>query len=215
MAAGRVVFGSDNTRPDIIPDPYTNIHTHQVNRVKKWTRTHTHRVSVGYRVSSGYGTVKYKSSCKLIKTGHSRSRSRSLGTVAGRSRAGVARPLGARGSSQAAGVARAGLVSGRRRSSRRRAGLLVAGRSRAGRRLGVPAGRGCGLAAAARRGLAAGRGRGDVATGVGRCCAGDWGPASWPPGTGMGVAAGMSAWAAGRGAREGKAGRELGNLGLA
>ena len=50
MAAGRVVFGSDNTRPDIIPDPYTNIHTHQVNRVKKWTRTHTHRVSVGYRV---------------------------------------------------------------------------------------------------------------------------------------------------------------------
>jgi hypothetical protein len=200
MAAGRVVFGSDNTRPDIIPDPYTNIHTHQVNRVKKWTRTHTHRVSVGYRVSGGYGTVKYKSSCKLIKTGHSRSRSRSLGTVAGRSRA---------------GVARAGLVSGRRRSSRRRAGLLVAGCSRAGRRLGVPAGRGCGLVAAARRGLAAGRGRGDVATGVGRCCAGDWGPASWPPGTGMGVAAGMSAWAAGRGAREGKAGRELGNLGLA
>jgi hypothetical protein len=52
MAAGRVVFGSDNTRPDIIPDPYTNIHTHQVNRVKKWTRTHTHRVSVGYRVSA-------------------------------------------------------------------------------------------------------------------------------------------------------------------
>jgi hypothetical protein len=34
MAAGRVVFGYDNTRPDIIPDPYTNIHTHQVNRVK-------------------------------------------------------------------------------------------------------------------------------------------------------------------------------------
>jgi hypothetical protein len=65
MAAGRVVFGSDNTRPDIIPDPYTNIHTHQVNRVKKWTRTHTHRVSVGYRVSGGYGTVKYKSSCLL------------------------------------------------------------------------------------------------------------------------------------------------------
>jgi hypothetical protein len=66
MAAGRVVFGSDNTRPDIIPDPYTNIHTHQVNRVKKWTRTRTHRVSVGYRVSGGYGTVKYKSACKLM-----------------------------------------------------------------------------------------------------------------------------------------------------
>jgi hypothetical protein len=64
MAAGRVVFGSDNTRPDIIPDPYTNIHTHQVNRVKNWTRTH--RVSVGYRVSGGYGTVKYKSACKLM-----------------------------------------------------------------------------------------------------------------------------------------------------
>jgi hypothetical protein len=66
MAAGRVVFGSDNTRPDIIPDPYTNIHTHQVNRVKKWTHTRTHRVSVGYRVSGGYGTVKYKSACKLM-----------------------------------------------------------------------------------------------------------------------------------------------------
>jgi hypothetical protein len=66
MAAGRVVFGSDNTRPDIIPDPYTNIHTHQVNRVKNWTRTRTHRVSVGYRVSCGYGTAKYKSACKLM-----------------------------------------------------------------------------------------------------------------------------------------------------
>jgi hypothetical protein len=66
MAAGRVMFGSDNTRPDIIPDPYINIHTHQVNRVKKWTRTRTHRVSVGYRVSGGYGTVKYKSACKLM-----------------------------------------------------------------------------------------------------------------------------------------------------
>jgi hypothetical protein len=66
MAAGRVVFGSDNTRPDIIPDPYTNIHTHQVNRVKKWTRTRTQRVSIGYRVSGGYGTVKYKSACKLM-----------------------------------------------------------------------------------------------------------------------------------------------------
>jgi hypothetical protein len=54
MAAGRVVFGSDNTRPDIIPDPYTNIHTHQVNRVKKWTRTRTHRVSVGYPVDLGF-----------------------------------------------------------------------------------------------------------------------------------------------------------------
>jgi hypothetical protein len=64
MAAGRVVFGYDNTRPDIIPDPYTNIHTHQVNWGKKWTRTH--RVSIGYRVSGGYATVKYKSACKLM-----------------------------------------------------------------------------------------------------------------------------------------------------
>jgi hypothetical protein len=47
MAAGRVVFGYDNTRLDIIADPYTNIHTHQINRVKKWTHTRTHRVSVG------------------------------------------------------------------------------------------------------------------------------------------------------------------------
>jgi hypothetical protein len=66
MAAGRVVFGYDNTRPDIIPGPYTNIHTHQVNRVKKWTRTRTHRVSVGYWVSGGYATVKYKYACKLM-----------------------------------------------------------------------------------------------------------------------------------------------------
>jgi hypothetical protein len=66
MAAGRVVFGYDNTRPDIIPDAYTNIHTHQVNRVKKWTRTRIHRVFVGYRVSGGYATVKYKSAYKLM-----------------------------------------------------------------------------------------------------------------------------------------------------
>jgi hypothetical protein len=66
MAAGRVVFGYDNTRPDIILGPCINIHTHQVNRVKKWTRTRTHRVSVGYRVSGGYATVKYKSACKLM-----------------------------------------------------------------------------------------------------------------------------------------------------
>jgi hypothetical protein len=66
MAAGRVVFGSDNTWSDIIPDPYTNMYTHQVNRVKKWIRTRTHRVSVGYRVSGGYGTVRYKFACKLM-----------------------------------------------------------------------------------------------------------------------------------------------------
>jgi hypothetical protein len=66
MASGRVVFGYNKTRPDIIPDPYTNIHTYQVNRVKKWTRTRTHRVSVGYRVSGGYATVKYKFECKLM-----------------------------------------------------------------------------------------------------------------------------------------------------
>jgi hypothetical protein len=62
MAAGRVVFGYDNTRPDIIPDPYTNIHTHQVNRVKNGLVP----VSTGYRVSSGYTTVNYKSACKLM-----------------------------------------------------------------------------------------------------------------------------------------------------
>jgi hypothetical protein len=100
MAAGRVVFGSDNTRPEIIPDPYTNIHTHQINRVKKWTRTRTHRVSVGYRVSGGYGTVKYKYvfklmnntvydtwelinniiTCEIYKQHHQFTNSRSLGT---------------------------------------------------------------------------------------------------------------------------------------
>jgi hypothetical protein len=110
MAAGRVVFGSDNIRPDIIPDPYTNIHTHQVNRVKKWTRTRTNRVSVGYRVSGGYGTVKYKSvfklmnntvydtwelinitTCEIYKQHHQFTNSRSLGTVAawGRRRLGT------------------------------------------------------------------------------------------------------------------------------
>jgi hypothetical protein len=66
MATGRVVFGYNNTRPDIIPAPYTNIHTHQANRVKKWTRTRAHRVPVGYRVSGGYAAVKYKSTCKLM-----------------------------------------------------------------------------------------------------------------------------------------------------
>jgi hypothetical protein len=51
--------------------------------------------------------------------GHSRSRS--LGPVAGRSLSVAAwTPLGARGSSQAAGVARAGLVAGRSRAGRRR-----------------------------------------------------------------------------------------------
>jgi hypothetical protein len=60
------VFGYDNIRPDIISDPYINIHTHQVNWVNKWTRTRIHRVSVGYRVSGGYATIKYKSACKLM-----------------------------------------------------------------------------------------------------------------------------------------------------
>jgi hypothetical protein len=58
MAAGRVVFGYNNTRPDIIPDRYTNIHTHQANRVKKWTYIHVHRVPVGYRISSGYAACR-------------------------------------------------------------------------------------------------------------------------------------------------------------
>jgi hypothetical protein len=66
MAAGRVVFGYNNTRPEIIPAPYTNIHTHQANLVKKWTRTRAHRVPIGYRVSGGYTAVKYKSACKLM-----------------------------------------------------------------------------------------------------------------------------------------------------
>jgi hypothetical protein len=48
MAAGRVVLGYDNTRPDIIPDPYTNIHTHQVNRIKNGP------VPIGYPSGIGY-----------------------------------------------------------------------------------------------------------------------------------------------------------------
>jgi hypothetical protein len=66
MVAGRVVFGYTNIRSDIIPDPSTNIHTHQANRAKNCTRTRAHRVPVGYRVSGGYASVKYKSACKLM-----------------------------------------------------------------------------------------------------------------------------------------------------
>jgi hypothetical protein len=68
----------------------------------------------------------------------------------------------------------------------------------------VAAGRGCGLAAAGDWLLGGGAGMWRLAWGaaaLGSCL--------------LGLAAGMSAWAAGMGAREGKAGRELGNLGLA
>jgi hypothetical protein len=57
MAAGRVLFGYNNTRPEIVPETSTNIHTHQANRARNCTRTHAHRVSTVYRVSSGYVIV--------------------------------------------------------------------------------------------------------------------------------------------------------------
>jgi hypothetical protein len=60
------VFRYTNTRSDIIPDPSTNIHTHQANRAKNCSRTRARRVPVGYRVSGGYASVKYKSACKLM-----------------------------------------------------------------------------------------------------------------------------------------------------
>jgi hypothetical protein len=77
------VFGYDNIRPDIILGPYTNIHTHQVNRVKKWTCTRTHRVFVEYRISGGYATVKYKSACKIYPYPPARRRSRAARAGAG------------------------------------------------------------------------------------------------------------------------------------
>jgi hypothetical protein len=46
MAAGRVVVGYNNTRPDIVPETSTNIHTRQVNRARNCTRVH--RVPGGY-----------------------------------------------------------------------------------------------------------------------------------------------------------------------
>jgi hypothetical protein len=54
MATGRILFGYNNTRPEIVPETSTNIHTHQPNRARNCTCT---RVSTGYRVSSGYVTV--------------------------------------------------------------------------------------------------------------------------------------------------------------
>jgi hypothetical protein len=57
MAAGRILFGYNNTRPEIEPESSTNIHTHQVNRARNCTHTRAHRVSTGYRVSSGYVIV--------------------------------------------------------------------------------------------------------------------------------------------------------------
>jgi hypothetical protein len=57
MAAGRVLFGYNNTRPEIVLETSTNIHTYQANRARNCTRTHAHRVSTGYRVSGGYVIV--------------------------------------------------------------------------------------------------------------------------------------------------------------
>jgi hypothetical protein len=57
MAAGRILFGYNNTRLEIVPDTSTNIHTHQANRVRNCTRTRVHWVSIGYRVSNGYVIV--------------------------------------------------------------------------------------------------------------------------------------------------------------
>jgi hypothetical protein len=45
MAAGRILFGYNNTRPEIVPETSTNIHTHQANRARNCTRTRAHRVS--------------------------------------------------------------------------------------------------------------------------------------------------------------------------
>jgi hypothetical protein len=57
MAAGQILFGYNNTRPEIVPETSTNIHTHQANRARNCTCTRAHRVSTGYRVSSGYVIV--------------------------------------------------------------------------------------------------------------------------------------------------------------
>jgi hypothetical protein len=57
MAAGRILFGYNNTRPEIVSEICTNIDTHQANRARNCIRTRAHRVSTGYRVSSGYVTV--------------------------------------------------------------------------------------------------------------------------------------------------------------
>jgi hypothetical protein len=47
MAVGRVVFGYNNTRSDIVPEPSINIHTQQANRVRICTRTRAYRVPGG------------------------------------------------------------------------------------------------------------------------------------------------------------------------
>jgi hypothetical protein len=57
MAAGRVLFGYNNTQPKNVPETSTNIHTHQVNWARNCTHTHAHRVFTGYRVSSGYAII--------------------------------------------------------------------------------------------------------------------------------------------------------------
>jgi hypothetical protein len=45
MAAGQILCGYNNTRPKIVLETSTNIHTHQANRMRNCTRTHVHRVS--------------------------------------------------------------------------------------------------------------------------------------------------------------------------
>jgi hypothetical protein len=57
MTVGRILFGYNNTQPEIIPEASTNIHTHQTNRARNCTCSRVHRVSTGYRVSSGYVIV--------------------------------------------------------------------------------------------------------------------------------------------------------------
>jgi hypothetical protein len=57
MAAGQILSRYNNIRPEIVPETSTNIHTQQANRARNCTRTRAHRVSTGYRVSSGYVTV--------------------------------------------------------------------------------------------------------------------------------------------------------------
>jgi hypothetical protein len=52
MAAGRIMFGYSNTRPDVVTESSTNIHIHQANRTRNYTRIRTHRVpsGIGYPV---------------------------------------------------------------------------------------------------------------------------------------------------------------------
>jgi hypothetical protein len=53
MTAGRILFGYNNIRSEIVLETCT----HQANQARNCTCTRAHRVSTGYRVSSGYVIV--------------------------------------------------------------------------------------------------------------------------------------------------------------